>query len=79
MGQFKIQNNQELTNKNVSLWRKGKQDIKKYYERNNEYWKEKEKSKKYVKVLEEYYALKEKVTDDDIELLNDLDEINKIV
>lgn len=32
MGQFKIQNNQELTNKNVSLWRKGKQDIKKYYD-----------------------------------------------
>lgn len=50
------------------------EDIKKYYERNNEYWKEKEKSKKYVKVLEEYYALKEKVTDDDIELLNDLAE-----
>ena len=27
-----IQNSNELKNKNVSLWRKGKQDIKKYYE-----------------------------------------------
>ena len=27
-----IQNSNELKNQNVSLWRKGKQDIKKYYE-----------------------------------------------
>lgn len=50
------------------------EDIKKYYERNNEYWKDKERSKKYIKLLEEYDALKEKVADDDIELLNDLAE-----
>lgn len=32
MGKFQIQNNQELTKKDVSLWRKGKQDIKKFYD-----------------------------------------------
>lgn len=32
MSSFNIQNGQELNNKNVSLWRKGKQDIKKFYE-----------------------------------------------
>ena len=48
------------------------EDIKKYYERNNKYWTDKESSTKYLTTLKEYYALREKVTDDDVELLNDL-------
>ncbi len=32
MSNLNIQNNQELNNKNISLWRKGKQDIKKFYD-----------------------------------------------
>lgn len=32
MSNLNIQNNQELNSKNISLWRKGKQDIKKFYD-----------------------------------------------
>lgn len=32
MGSFNIQNSQELNNKDISLWRRGKQDIKKFYD-----------------------------------------------
>ena len=32
MSNFNIQNSSELKNKDISIWRKGKQDIKKFYE-----------------------------------------------
>lgn len=32
MGNFKIQNSNELKNENISLWKTGKRDIKKFYE-----------------------------------------------
>ena len=32
MSNLNIQNSSELKNKDISIWRKGKQDIKKFYE-----------------------------------------------
>lgn len=50
------------------------EDIKKYYDRNNEYCFEKKSCEKYIRNYNEYTSLKEKVSDDDIKLLNDLAE-----
>mgnify|MGYP003310193374 CR=1 FL=1 len=46
------------------------EDIKKYYDRNNEYCFEKKSGEKYIRNYNEYSSLKEKVSDDDIELFN---------